>query len=196
MNKEIELKARVKQPEPLKKRLEALYGTAETILKDDIYYKYARINGAENEQPVRLRVENGRNIVTLKRKTVENGIETNDELEFGISDTTAFLEFLKLTGAVKWLEKNKRGWGVHAAVKGFNAVIELCEVSSLGWFIEIEIVLEETEEERINQAAGLLLEILGQIGIPEDEIEPRYYSEMLLEKKDPPDSTNRTGKGG
>ena len=123
------------------------------------------------------------------------GIEVNDELEFMVDDGGNFLRFLKLTGAKEWVAKKKRGWKFVSTEADDDAVIELCEVSSLGWFLEIEIVIDEPDKKKIGEAKLKIRNILRSVGISEDRIEPRYYSEMLI-KKDPPDSTNRTGKGG
>ena len=160
MNKEIELKARVKDSAELKKRMERLYGVGEDISKDDIYYLYGNIPGLNSEdrsQPVRLRTENDENVVTLKRKSVDAGIEMNDELEFSVDDQQAFLKFLQLTGASEWLVKTKRGWKFSAEVNGFKAVIELCEVSTLGWFLEIEIVLNSPGSVQAAKARGHII---------------------------------------
>ena len=179
MNKEIELKARVENPEAVKKHLSDSYGVCELIKKYDIYYQYP------SGQLSRLRVEDGKNCVTLKRKKTENGIEINDELEFFVDDGEAFLEFLRMTGAVEYIRKIKTGYR-YAAVAGDDAVtVELCEVSTLGWFIEIEKVIggsgAEITEDDIEYAQKLILKVLHETGIPEQDIEKRYYSEMLLE---------------
>ena len=182
MNKEIELKARVNDPVEMRSMMDKLYGGGKDISKEDIYYLYGNIPGQSSEdrsQPVRLRTENDENVVTLKRKSVDDGIEMNDELEFGVDDQQAFLKFLQLTGASEWLVKTKRGWKYSAEVNGFKAVIELCEVSTLGWFLEIEIVLSSPNDEQAAAAKDTLYNILNKAGLSERDIESRYYSDML-----------------
>ncbi|MDC7225530.1 MAG: class IV adenylate cyclase [Spirochaetales bacterium] len=179
MNKEIELKAHVYEPEAVKMRLESLYGAAEAVSKDDIYYIYRTEIDNGRGQPVRLRSENGRNVVTLKQKSVEHGIEVNNELEFGVDIPENFIKYLQLTGADEWLTKKKRGWKFTSDYDRKAAVIELCEITGLGWFLEIEIVLQDPDKQQIDGAEREILSILKKAGIPEDRIEPRYYSEML-----------------
>ncbi len=182
MNKEIELKARVSEPEALRELLEKEYGGWDRINKDDIYYRYPQA------QLVRLRRENDTNCITVKKKRVMNGIEVNDELEFNVDDGDGFLSFLQLTGAQEYLSKIKKGYRF---TSGEGAVIELCEVSSLGWFIEIEKVISipqefagtESESRLIEDAKKVILGILSNLGIPESRLEHRYYSELLLGKK-------------
>jgi adenylate cyclase class 2 len=182
MNKEIELKAGISEPEVLKKVLIGKYGDFTAINKDDIYYRYP------SSQLVRLRRENNTNCITVKKKKLINGIEVNDELEFNVDDGGGFLSFLNLTGAEEYLSKVKRGYRFTSSA---GVVIELCEVSTLGWFIEIEKVISipeeytgtEVETELIEDAKKIILGILSSIGIPESQLEHRYYSELLLGKK-------------
>lgn len=179
MNKEIELKAKVGDPEVFKELLEKKYGSCEPVKKDDIYYRYPQ------GQLVRLRRENNNNCITVKKKTVVNGIEVNDELEFNVDDGAGFLSFMKITGAQEYLNKIKKGCRFTSPE---GAVIELCEVSSLGWFVEIEKVIsipddvsgKEAELSMIEDAKRVILGILSSIGIPESGLEHRYYSELLL----------------
>ena len=176
MNKEIELKAVVSEPEKIRVGLEKRYGKGTEIAKDDIYYLYP------SGQLVRLRREDGRNCITLKRKTVAGGIEVNDELEFHVDDGAGFLSFCGLTGASEYVSKIKTGFRFETAG---GVVIELCEVSSLGWFIEIEMVINPEEGTAgIDEAKESIMSVLKDLEIPEDRIEARSYSELLLEKKD------------
>jgi len=182
MNKEIELKASVKEPGKLKNLLMDKYGEFILIDKNDIYYQYP------SGQLARLRRENSSACVTVKRKTMAGGIEVNDELEFHVDNGENFLSFMQLTGAEEYLSKIKKGYRF---TSNEGAVIELCEVSSLGWFIEIEKVVPVPEKEegtayeinRIEEAKKLILGILDSLGIPESRLEHRYYSELLLGQK-------------
>lgn len=196
MNKEIELKAWVDDPEVIKKWLTLQYGEAEEINKDDIYYLYKCADTEETVQPVRLRVDNGKNVVTLKRKSQSEGIEINDELEFEVDKGENFLRFMQMTGAEAWVNKKKKGWKFWAQETGPAALIELCEVSSLGWFIEIEVVIDSPDKSQIKDAQRKIRNILESTGISENKIEQRYYSDMLLGKKRPARLNESDGKGG
>ena len=58
---------------------------------------------------------------------------------------------------------------------------ELCNVPPLGDFLEIEILVKDTNEETIKPLQDKLLELLDMTGIGRDKIEKRYYSDMLRE---------------
>ena len=188
MNKEIELKARVDKPEETRLELERLFGIGKVISKSDVYFRQP------SEQMVRLRTEENGCCVTVKRKQLSGGTEINDELEFHVDDPEAFAVFMKISGAEKLYRKSKKGWSYESAEAEGNAVIELCEVSDLGWFLEIEIVIknEEITEEIIEGAKKALYRLLAAAGIPERMIETRFYSEMIMEKKTRP--VQRTGR--
>ncbi len=56
--------------------------------------------------------------------------------------------------------------------------IELVEIASLGWFLEMEFVLETAEQ--VPYARTRLLEVLSLFGVPpQARIEERYYMHLL-----------------
>lgn len=55
--------------------------------------------------------------------------------------------------------------------------VELVEVPPLGWFVEMEFLVED--EKNISRAKALLHEVLAHLGIPESSIEGKYYMDML-----------------
>jgi adenylate cyclase class 2 len=130
--------------------------------------------------------------VTYKTKEVRDGIEINNEKEFEVcssqySPVTVFDEFLKMAGLKPGFSKHKKGW---AFSKGeINA--ELLEVEKLGWFLELEIVVDDTEvfeckDTAIGEKKKQLLEFLSDLYIEKDAIESRYYSEMLKDLSESP----------
>jgi len=122
--------------------------------------------------------------VTYKTKEVRDGIEVNDEKEFEVCSSQyrpvmIFDEFLKMAGLNPGFTKHKRGWAF--SKNEINA--ELLEVEKLGWFLELEIVLDDVEKDTIiiEEKKKLLMDFLSELGIEKDAIESRYYSEMLKE---------------
>jgi len=74
------------------------------------------------------------------------------------------------------VEKKKIG---NSWQKG-TLTIELVEVEQLGWFIEIEKLLDDNASEReINGAIEQLSEIRNELGLSDYPLQGRYYSEML-----------------
>ena len=210
---EIELKAHVYNRDELIPKLNAdarYLGTAE---KTDIYWRLTAFvrdgaidandkagterpdkaeKNAENPLTVRIRTEctetaakekTCRHLVTYKQKRrdcEENvALEVNDEKEFVVSDRTEFERFLHKAGFEAVSEKHKKSmqW------EKDGVLIELCTVEPLGDFLEMEILSETTDENRVNEARFALEKLLKKYGIPLEQIEPMYYSELLKAKK-------------
>jgi adenylate cyclase class 2 len=186
---EIELKARVDCLQKIKAVLSSFAEYGGEFFKDDAYWFPHSPSPAGTAVPpsgIRVRQEqdtlpNGkvRRIiwVTYKAKEVREGIEVNQEREFEVSDAAAFEELLVRLGLERRSAKKKTGW----AWKYEGITAELCQVEKLGWFAELEIIAQDAQEATIAAARKRLLDLLERIGIGEDKIETRYYSEMLRE---------------
>lgn len=60
-----------------------------------------------------------------------------------------------------------------------DSLIEISYVDKLGDYIEIEILSDTDNSETTQKAHAKLLSVLKKCGVPESDIETRYYSEML-----------------
>ncbi len=180
MKKEIEIKAHVSDPDKIRDRLKELYGDPEHIYKDDIYYKFK-----SSGKLVRLRDEGGITVITAKNKTLSGNTEVNDEIEFTVSDNEAFVRFLQLNEAESYIRKTKSGFKYLYGAGDKLITVELCEVTGLGWFIEIEKLVEinSADETSIEAARNDIYKVLSDSGIDETAIEKRFYTEMLLENR-------------
>ncbi|WP_304224642.1 class IV adenylate cyclase [Gracilinema caldarium] len=186
MATEIELKAWVNDPKQVKDIIETFAEPLGSYVKEDSYWlPLADISSDPREQKrgslgsgVRIRQENGQVLVTLKRKEVQEGVEINDELEFSVSSASDFESFLQFLGFAPWIRKHKEG----EAWRWQNITIELSLVQNLGWFAELEILAESPDPQTLEHARKSLLNCLEKIGIPETNIESRYYTELLLER--------------
>lgn len=179
---EIEIKAWVDDAETVKNRLAAAGEHRGSYRKDDEYWKGRPGSPDALGSGVRLRrtADGPEAVVNFKRKEVRDGMEINDEREFGVSDAAAFAELLTRLGLQPWMRKRKIGeaWDI----AGITA--ELSLVEGLGTFIELEILAEEDSAETVDEARSRLLAALDGLGVPRRRIEPRYYTEMLREAAD------------
>jgi adenylate cyclase class 2 len=180
MATEIELKAWVQNSEGLKAVLTRTAEYLGAFEKEDAYW--FPVPGI----PSGLRVRKEKNTApdgkiteiisgTYKLKEVREGIEINDEREFGLSQAVEFEELLTRLGLHKGSSKRKKGWAY--TYRGITA--ELTEVERLGWFVELEILADGRGEEIIANGRRRLLEFLKILNVSEEAIEPRYYTEML-----------------
>jgi len=191
MGLEVELKAHVLDHSLLKKRIEALSGISSGLCehKSDTYF--SRIG---EDALFRMRLVQsgpcfesmqGTLVFTFKNKTLKEGIEVNEELEFNSTSDQApsALQFFLNLGYEIYITKTKRGYlYTYPVISGLPVLtIELVEVASLGWFIEMEFVLEDIS--MVEQAKVRLLQILDLLGISRSAIEDEYYMHLLTKKK-------------
>ncbi|MDR0410868.1 MAG: class IV adenylate cyclase [Treponema sp.] len=176
---EIELKAWVSDPEETKAVVSALASLKREFDKEDVYWYPAAPRSAVPNFGVRIRREDrsARALVTYKIKERRGGVEVNDEREFEASDREPFEALLGLLGFRIGARKRKKGW---AWTMG-DITVELCEVYGVGWFVELEILAPSSDEQTVREARSRLLSFLREIGVSEDKIESRYYTEMLKE---------------
>jgi adenylate cyclase, class 2 len=167
---EIEIKAWVEKPEPLRKRLKSTYSFSRKYVKEDTYFRFPG-----KKETFRLRKQEGENIVTIKKKRREQGIEENLEKEFFVSDGEVFEKFVSEIGCPVYVKKKK-------TTEAFDAdgiTVELSLVEKLGWFIEIEKLVHSENRHDKQKAKDEILKILDYLRIPREKIESRYYTEML-----------------
>jgi len=190
MATEIEIKAHVKNCDKIKRLLFINAEYLGAFEKYDTYwYPEPGTYSGLPSSGLRVRKENRSfpdgidrfsYLVTYKAKERREEIEINEEKEFeatSLRGPTApvFEEFLALMGLKPGNSKKKNGMAFFW--DGVNA--ELSEVEGLGWFIELEIVSNDYKEENYDREKDRLLRILELLGIEMEEIETRYYSEML-----------------
>ena len=184
MATEIELKAHVQNNEELRLTLSAKAEYLYSFDKNDSYW-LAEKSGMP---PSGLRIRSEKRsfpdgkeeslcFVTCKNKEVRDGIEINDEREFSVEPAFEFEEFIRKLGFKPVRSKEKRGWAF--SKNGITA--ELLEVKGLGWFIELEIIANTSNAETFEAGKKRLLDLLTDLGIANDAIESRFYSEMLYE---------------
>jgi len=189
---EIELKAKVDNPEEIKNRLIGLAVFRGTFEKNDVYY-ISEVSGNDSRDAknpdygIRIRKEEFEDasgnskkssIVTWKSKDVRDGIEVNNENEFEVSSGQVFEDLIRHLGLKKRIAKRKTG----SVFDYFGMTAELSDIDGLGWFLELEIIISEKDEKNVEIQKEKLLSFLDKLGISGDSIESRSYAMMLAEK--------------
>ena len=167
MGKEIELKVPVSQEQfnaiyqkiYVQKNHEniiILESSTDKISKSDEYF--TRYNSREemikyNEpQVIRIRTEiiNGKKQIyfTIKRKTIENGIEVNKEDETFLENDEALRILFEEAGYKRWFYKEKSSYSSYCALEE-GAVqtsfhLELVTVNGMN-YVEVELVIDDDE---------------------------------------------------
>ncbi|MBI4978184.1 MAG: class IV adenylate cyclase [Spirochaetes bacterium] len=172
---EIEIKAHVRNPGQVSDYLQSNAKFVRKYYKKDMYFR--RSSDDTIDSLVRIRQDRGGHIFTVKQRAMLNGVEVNDEREMKVhkKDARKYLTMLTtLLGYEPYVTKIKKG----RAYRYQNTLIELSEVKGLGWFVEIEIIADEKPDD---STILKLRAILGELGIPETDIETRPYTALLRE---------------
>lgn len=178
---EVELKAWVRDYEALKNHLD---GRADVLYigfeeKADTYY------GLGEEALFRIRKEHINEersvVITHKKRSTIDGIEENVEYEITIDPAQegATHAFFTALGYIPVKTKHKRGWRyrkVHSTTS-LGLTVELVHLEGLGWFIEVE-ALVETSEER-HQARCEVMAFLESVGVDPSAIEAKAYLQLI-----------------
>lgn len=187
--KEIELKVHVQNRQKLIQKLNQVATYKGTVSKEDIYYKKQKTSPSSSDATIRLRTEtfsekqkSANFLLTYKQKeqkVSKDGIsfEVNEEQECKMSSFKPLESFLKDLGFEIYVKKHKevKVWTLN------EATLELCNVESLGDFLEIEILSSKSDKKNLNESFKIIENLLELLEIPKDKIETRYYSQMLLD---------------
>lgn len=181
---EVELKAHLRDRAATQAAVAAFARPIGGVDKRDSYWHGPDWRRNGDTRGFRIRSELGSTTVTFKDKRPEGGIEINREREFEVLDAEAFVEFAQRLGCEPFFEKRKRGLAYKASASPGaedEATIEIVEVAGLGDFIEIEVLLDDEDPRRLALAQGEIRALLARALVAEGDIEPRFYSELLMD---------------
>ena len=174
---EVEIKARIDKFPQIDKRVADICEYLGETVKEDTYYSLPTVlNGS---QTLRIRTEGNSATVTFKNKSLREKGEVNEETEFLISDPAAFLKFLDLLGSREFLKKRKTGTRYASG----RLTVELLTIDTLGRFIEVEKLINSSEQNEISKALEEIKAFLSELGISEDMFCESFYTDMLLDRK-------------
>ncbi len=173
---EVELKAWLVNRAEIEMQVAQLGTFKKETLKEDVYFRFKDDLAAVNHY--RLRQEEGQNTVTFKHRNIMDGIEINDETEFGVDDAQAFFKFAARFGFEPFVVKRKKSRVYQVG----RANVEFNEVEHLGHFIEIEIICYAESELLLTRTE--IARLFNQVGVAADALEPRPYT-YLIQKAHP-----------
>ncbi len=176
--REIELKAKVIDPEAVAARLAEFMSLDGEFEKQDEYWaiELPTLTSGTRLFRLRLRKDSGRNLVTFKEKTYRADMEVNEEIEFGVDDEKSFRAILERMGAKLLYEKRKKGsrWRGEGGLQA-----ELVHVDGLGDFLEVELLFEECTAPCVEETRNKLLRVVELCGLSGEDLESRPYSQLL-----------------
>lgn len=195
MNREIELKIPLKKEEYLKilQKIKDnddslfLFKNVQKILKKDEYFSrfktYEERRKNNESEVIRMRTqiidEKQQTFFTIKRKSIQNGIETNCENETFIENPNVLYQFFNESGFIKWFSKEKNSISTICNCKkiegNLNFHLELLIVNNL-YYLEVEILDQKIDEKNAKSALCKFVEILG---LNSKNADSRSWAEIL-----------------
>ena len=194
---EIELKAHTRDREAVLQKLRSFADFDKSVSKDDRYFKLDKDGAPNGHITARIRKEktaglDGRAIeekifLTYKKKEkrVASGggaLEVNQEFETALDNAECLEALFADIGFVPHFTKHKDAIGFYADTPCGRAHLELCSVPPLGDFLEIEFVTDgNAGEDEIRAMRSELEALVLKCGLALEDIEKKYYSELLAE---------------
>lgn len=173
--REIELKFQVdnfdKIESVLKSKNEELseeYHQSDTIYVSDL----SDTESKEGSLWLRVRKVNDKIEMNLKKQSAKK--MESEEIEFEVSDYNLANRFLKTLGYQEWVTVNK----VRRYSKYENVSICMDEVERLGYFIELELLIEDSDD---LDYESVLLDYATKLGIDASRRINSHYDTMISE---------------
>ena len=173
MTYEVEIKARVRDPNHFEARAAKLGLYLKDSEKEDIYFRPVGETSPAPDTRYRLRRENETAVVTFKQKQVIDGFVVSDEVEFSVDDLQSFFRFTHFIGFEPFVVKHKRSRVYQVG----RTHIELNNVKHLGYFTEIEILCE-TEDE-VSAARDEIMALLPELSLSKADLVEDSYIVMI-----------------
>ena len=174
---EVEAKIKIENPDKLRKKISEITKIKKEEVKIDYYYTLEKNKSKYPKKSLRVRKINHSYQINFKQKlSYIKGIYAKDEREFEVTDIKNFLNLIKDFGFRLWLIKEKYSES-YEIKKNFH--IELNNVKSLGWFIEIEYL---SDKKNIEKARKEILEVIKKLSLQKEKIIREGYTKLLWNK--------------
>lgn len=180
---EIEIKAKVEQPQALREVLHSHgFVRLRALRETDTYYNGVDRSFAETDEALRLRTTENldrggeKSAVTYKGPKLDLRSQTRREHEVGVQDGAGMHQVLLALGHTPVLQVEKRREYFRRGE--ITACVD--EVTGLGSYMELETLSKA--EEGYEEAVETLFRLLDTLGIPRECCTRKSYLEMLLER--------------
>jgi len=174
---EIEVKASVEDPKQLERSLIEFGATPIGIdTQADTYYNAPYRDFGKTDEALRIRVEEGKSVLTYKGPKMDKVSKTRKEVETEIKDIDGMGNILSSLGffPVATVSKKRKNFRLG------DFFISLDEVRDLGHFMEIEIAVKDSKN--FQEKVESIFKFMGKLGITRESSICKSYLEMILEK--------------
>ena len=193
---EVEIKARITDPDKIKKKFKNLNGIYKISLNhEDTYFNMPKElrDFKKTDEALRIRksiefLKNANNsekfvnyFITYKGKKIDTSTKSRKELEVKISDGIQMREILKSLGfkEIFTVKKERELYEFNYKNNKIEALIDYIPILK-EFFIEVEMLTDTTE--KLKAAREALFEFLSNIGIKREESIIKSYLELIAER--------------
>jgi len=176
---EIEVKASVDDPKKMERSLIELGATPIGIESQaDTYYNAPHRDFGKTDEALRIRVQDGKSVLTYKGPKIDMVSKTRKEVQTEIKDTDNMGNILSYLGffPVATVSKKRKNFRIG------DFYISLDDVRNLGNFIEVEISVKD--QGNYQEKVESIFRFIAKLGINRESTIRKSYLEMILEKND------------
>ncbi|MER7754545.1 CYTH domain-containing protein [Kitasatospora sp. NPDC097643] len=181
---EAELKARVREPGAVLRRLESACGPGRAEVYRDTYYDApdGRLLGGDRELRIREVVSadgSRRALLTYKEARVDQASGSKPEHETAVADAEAAHAIVRGLGLAPRLVFEKRCRNYQLEREGWRFLVTLVRVPRLdGVFLEVETAADGAAE--LAGALAAVRRVLGELGVDEGEVTNELYTDAVM----------------
>lgn len=181
---EVEIKFRVPDVALVDRLIvEGQLAFADPVVQQDVYWNHPQRNFRETDESLRIRSSGDQNILTYKAPRLDTLTRTRPEIEIPFLAGGESMEKMRavlLALGFHIIESVRKSRRTAAFLwEGTEIEVVLDEVESLGTFLEIEAIAEESQWKTVRDQIVCLAEHWHIL----DLREPRSYLRMLLEQQ-------------
>ena len=178
---EVEQKYRIEDASAVLEVLTRIGAQSQHVVhQTDMYYAHPNRDFAATDEALRIRRVGESNFITYKGPKLDATTKTRREIELplasGASSAAGFDELLEALSFRRVAEVSKIRQIYHLEREGVNVEISLDQVSGVGSFVEIEIIVDD--DAKIEPAQRLLSDLANELQLA--RAQRRSYLELLL----------------
>jgi len=173
---EIEVKASVDDPKQMERAIIELGATPIGIeTQTDTYYNAPYRDFGVTDEALRIRVQDGKSILTYKGPKMDSVSKTRKEVETEINDIVGMGQILSSLGffPVATVSKKRKNFRIG------DFTISLDEVRNLGNFLEVERSVKDPRNHQ--EKVESIFKFIAKLGLKRESTIRKSYLEMILD---------------
>lgn len=179
---EVEQKFPVADMPALASRLAGFADVGPPQREEDLYFAHPARDFSQTDEALRVRRKGERSFLTYKGPKVDSTTKTRREVDLplppGESAAEAWVGLLELLSFAPVATVRKTRRKAHVPWQGRTVEISLDDVDEVGQYVELELVVDDSQ---LDEARECILSLAAELGLSRSE--RRSYLELLIESR-------------